>query len=447
MNEFFHSVVLDKSKCKGCTTCLRYCPTQAIRIRNGKAMIIQEKCIDCGECIRVCPHHAKNAITDNIDSIKDYKYTVAIPAPTVIGQFKPTVSINKILTAIKSLGFNEVVEVAYGAEFVGDALKMELEKNNYPNPIISSACPAVVRLIQVRFPELIPHIIRLESPMEVTARITMSRLIKKYGFEEHEIGIFFITPCAAKATTINNDTPWDRVKSCVSGSISIKDIYPEILERVKTIKEENLQIASGKGLIWADSGGEANFLTEENVINVDGIHNVISVIEEIERDKLNDIDYFEGLACIGGCVGGCLTVENSFISKKRIANRFNDKNMPSHVDIEKVKEYYNKGILSKTEEILPRPMPPLDNDLSKSIEKMTKIDQIEKTLPGLDCGSCGAPGCRALAEDIVRNHASEVDCIFVLKEAINELSKIMYDLSEKVVPVMNKEEGEETNED
>ena len=83
-NEYYHSVVLDKSKCKGCTTCLRNCPTQAIRVRNGKATIIKERCIDCGECIRVCPYHAKNAVTDKLDILKNYKYTVALPAPIII---------------------------------------------------------------------------------------------------------------------------------------------------------------------------------------------------------------------------------------------------------------------------------------------------------------------------------------------------------------------------
>ena len=77
---------------------------------------------------------------------------------------------------------------------------------------------------------------------------------------------------------------------------------------------------------------------------------------------------------------------------------------------------------------------------------MTQIDKIEKKFPGLDCGSCGAPGCRALAEDIVREEANEVDCIFVLKESIGHLSKIMYDLSEKVVPVMKNKNGDEENE-
>lgn len=87
MDAFFHSVRLDEEKCEGCINCVKRCPTQAIRVRNGKASIISELCIDCGECIRICPHHAKYAQSDSFNIILDYKYRVALPAPTLYGQF------------------------------------------------------------------------------------------------------------------------------------------------------------------------------------------------------------------------------------------------------------------------------------------------------------------------------------------------------------------------
>jgi Fe-S-cluster-containing hydrogenase component 2 len=112
MNEYFHSVTLDEEKCKGCTNCIKRCPTEAIRVRKGKARIIAERCIDCGECIRVCPYRAKKAITDPLEIIKNYKYKVAIPAPTIYGQFRAARSTNHLLTAFKLLGFDHVYEVA-----------------------------------------------------------------------------------------------------------------------------------------------------------------------------------------------------------------------------------------------------------------------------------------------------------------------------------------------
>ncbi|MFR5855793.1 MAG: 4Fe-4S dicluster domain-containing protein [Lachnospiraceae bacterium] len=87
MNESkFHSVRLDREKCMGCTNCLKRCPTEAIRLRGGRAHIIDERCIDCGECIRVCDHHAKYAQTDPLSVIEQFKYKIALPAPSLYGQ-------------------------------------------------------------------------------------------------------------------------------------------------------------------------------------------------------------------------------------------------------------------------------------------------------------------------------------------------------------------------
>jgi ferredoxin len=100
MGVYFHSVTLDEDKCKGCTNCIKGCPTEAIRVRKGKARIIDERCIDCGECIRVCPHHAKKAITDPMDMINSYKYKVVVPAPSfmvnTVTSTKETISLRHL---------------------------------------------------------------------------------------------------------------------------------------------------------------------------------------------------------------------------------------------------------------------------------------------------------------------------------------------------------------
>ena len=97
-----HSVILDEEKCKGCTVCITTCPSEAIRVRNGKARIIDDRCIDCGECIRRCPHHAKKAKADDIASFRDpsgfgsFDYKIAIPAPSLYGQFHEHYTIGDI---------------------------------------------------------------------------------------------------------------------------------------------------------------------------------------------------------------------------------------------------------------------------------------------------------------------------------------------------------------
>lgn len=432
MENLLHSVYLDEEKCLGCTTCLRSCPTGAIRVRGGKAIINESKCIDCGECIRICPHHAKLAKTDPLSKKDSFKYTVALVAPAIIGQFKPKYSIAQILSAVKALGFDEVVEVAYGAEIVGQALKYEYHAKRYPKPLISSACPAVVKLIQVRFPELTDNICRLKSPMAMTARLVRKRLREEGEFKNNEIGVFFITPCAAKATMVNNpaSSEYDKYDQ-IDGAIAIKDIYSDLSGHIGNCPiQEGIHNTTPESCSWALSGGESNYLKNKNVLHVDGIQNVINVLEEIECGKLDTIEFFEGLACIGGCVGGCLTVENNYVAKMYIQDRAKTMKQTSivHMSDEYTKSIYNSGMMHIKERILPRSPIPLDQDINKAIEKMKQIEMLEGKLPGLDCGSCGSPGCRALAEDIVAGKAKEIDCVFVMRDRVRDLSVLTNEL-------------------
>lgn len=151
MEKFFTAVQLDEELCKGCINCIKRCPTQAIRVRNGRAVITKEFCIDCGECIRICPHHAKKAVFDSLDILKNYEYTVALPAPTLYGQMNNLDDINIVLTALKHLGFDDVYEVSGAAELVSELSRQYVEEHKEQWPIVSTACPSIVRLIRVRF--------------------------------------------------------------------------------------------------------------------------------------------------------------------------------------------------------------------------------------------------------------------------------------------------------
>ena len=201
--KFFHSVRLDKEKCKGCTNCLKRCPTEAIRVRGGRAHIINERCIDCGECIRVCDYHAKYAQTDPLASINRFKYKIALPAPSLYGQFKHLISASQVLEGLLKMGFDDVFEVAEGADIVTRAIRERMRgmgRDRYP--VISSACPAIVRLIRVRFPELIPHIIDVRQPMEVAAMLAREAAVQETGYPPREIGVFFLSPAASSAARV-----------------------------------------------------------------------------------------------------------------------------------------------------------------------------------------------------------------------------------------------------
>ena len=226
MAEFYHSVTLNEEKCVGCTNCIKRCPTEAIRVRGGKAVIASERCIDCGECIRICPHHAKRARYDQLSRLSDFTYTIALPAPSLYGQFNNLDDIDYVLTGLKELGFDDVFEVSRAAELVSEATRKLMDAGVLNRPVISSACPAVVRLIRVRFPDLCDHVLPLKSPMETAAAIAKKEAVKKTGLPEEQIGCFFITPCPAKVTDI--EMPLGIEKSQVDGAIAISEIFPEL---------------------------------------------------------------------------------------------------------------------------------------------------------------------------------------------------------------------------
>lgn len=410
---YWHSVTLDREKCTGCTNCLKHCPTQAIRIQKGKAKILKERCIDCGECIRVCPHHAKKAVTDGLDALDKFKYNIALVAPAFCGQFSKAEDCNLILSSLKLIGFDDVYEVARGAQEISDKTKELLREGGLEKPAISSACPAVCRLIEVRFPNLIQNIIPLRSPMELSAEAARKEGAEKTGYDKSQIGVFFISPCAAKATAVKDAMLVNN--SNVDGVISIKDTYLRLAQKISSIKEiEEISKVGSKGVLWATSGGEASATGALRSVAVDGIHNVIKLFDDIDDDKLADIEYVEALACPGGCVGGPLTAENSFVARARLERICRD--MPYEVG--KIDDSIDR-IWDRPP--VYRPIMKLDEDIQVAMQMAIDIDELEESLPGLDCGSCGAPSCRAFAEDIVRGYASETDCIFRLRELVEKL--------------------------
>ncbi len=203
MNTYKHSVALDASKCTGCTTCLRHCPTEAIRIRNGHAAINADRCIDCGECIRVCPHNAKKAVCSKLDSMDRFKYKIALPAPSLYGQFEELSDVDYVLQGLLDMGFDEVYEVSRAAELVSEYTRKYLETDGIKKPVISSACPVITRLIALRFPYLKDNLLPLLPPMEIAAKRAKRRALREHeDLKPEDIGVCFISHCPAKASYV-----------------------------------------------------------------------------------------------------------------------------------------------------------------------------------------------------------------------------------------------------
>lgn len=413
MERLLHSVTLDVDSCVGCTHCIQHCPTQAIRVRDGKATILEERCIDCGECIRVCPHHAKKARHDTLDALQNYEHTIALPAPALFGQFQRLEDIDVILSGLLNLGFTQVFEVSRAAEIVSDATRQLMADGKLKKPVISSACPAVVRLIQVRFPNLCEHVLPLKAPMEVAAALARQRAMTATGLAPEKIGVFFISPCPAKVTDVR--FPIGFSHSQVDGVLAISDIYPRLVSEMNHLETVKPLLSSGViGVSWSFIGGEAAGLLNDNHLSADGIQNVIHVLEELEDDKLADLDFIELNACSGGCVGGVFAAENGFVARSRI------KRLRKYLPVSCNRAQDNGAItnLQWEKPLTENPALRLAGNVSDAMQLMQQVEDVLATLPKLDCGSCGAPTCRALAEDVVLGLASKDDCLLQLRDRV-----------------------------
>ena len=403
-----HSVLLDESKCTGCTTCIRHCPTEAIRIKEGRAVIKSERCIDCGECIRHCPHGAKKAVSDVLDTMKKYKWKIALPAPTLYGQFDNLDDVDIVLNGLLKIGFDQVYEVSKAAELVTAYTRLYLQTEGVKKPAISSACPVIMRIIALRFPSLEEHVIHMLPPMEIAARLARERALKNHPeLSEDDIGVCFITPCPAKVSYVKNG--FAGYKSQVDKVISISDVYfPLIGVMNKNDRIESLSETGKIGIGWARSGGEATAIFTEGYLAADGIENVIHVLDQIENGNIPPLEFIELNACAGGCVGGVLTVQNPFIAKARLLS------LRRYMPVTQNQIPLNTNYIP--ESFLFDEMPEYDsitrlgNNIAESMRMMADIQNFKSTLPGIDCGACGAPTCRAFAEDVIKKNACPEDC-------------------------------------
>ena len=409
MNTYEHSVSLDVSRCTGCTMCLKRCPTEAIRIKDGHAIINPDRCIDCGVCIRYCPNNAKKATYSKLDAVMKYKWKVALPAPTLYGQFEELEDIDYVLQGLLDIGFDDVVEVSQAAELVSAYTRLYLKNEGVIKPVISSACPVVLRLISLRYPMLKEHIMQMLPPMEIAARIARDKTKQEHPeLKDEDICICFISPCPAKVSYVRNG--FGEYKSEVNEVLSISDIYFNLINVMRRGHVPAPISHSGMiGIGWASSGGECSAIFNDKYLAADGIENVNRVLDQLENGNISTLEFIELNACPGGCVGGVMALENPFVAKARLQTLRRYLPVSQNYLSEDEKEYIPEHYFFEN---MPtyRPIQRLSENFAESLRMMSNIQKIRDVLPGIDCGACGAPTCRAFAEDVVRGNVKRDSC-------------------------------------
>ena len=418
---FYHTLEFRSDLCMGCSHCMMECPTEAIRVINGKAVLSSERCIDCGECYRICPYSAICVGQDDFEKIYNFKYRVALMPAVFSAQFPDKITYQQIYKALISIGFTHVYETENSVDFLvkpyNDYIASQTDR-----PMISSFCPAIVRLIQVRFPTLVHNLMLIKPPLEVTA-MCIKKKFEEQGIPFSEVGTFYVTPCAAKVAGIKSSVVADNM--LISGGVInmnylYNKVYREIKQKgisaVQDVEIANFRAMSKNSLHWSLTTGEIRIVDTEKKLAIDEIKNVIEFLEKLENEETEDIDFLELRACYQSCAGGVLCAGNKFLvterARKRVEKAANE--IANGAEFADCQSYVhdNYQLYGK---IQPRSIVKLDDDMTAAMKKMKRINEIKEILPHVDCGICGAPSCQAFAEDIVQKGSDIKSCVFVQK--------------------------------
>lgn len=421
---FFHALQVNESQCTGCSRCMKVCPTEAIRIREGIAQISESRCIDCGKCFKVCPTKAVYVKQDDFESIFNFPCRVALIPAVFLGQFPNDISVSRIYAILNEIGFTHVFETESTNPIYTHAKNKYLHEHSDNIPLISTFCPAIVRLIQVKFPGLTDNLIPVKAPIDITAMYVRSKFKKEGRYKDDEVGVFYITPCAAKIAAVKS--PVGEEKSNVDGVINMDALYNRVWKKIKEqgsgYKEVKLPIAqlSSDSILMSLTNGERRLSKAIHSLAIDEIDNVIEFLEKVENDEIEGVEFLELRACDQSCPGGNLTCNNRFLTCEKmfararyVAEKERNGERTRESELENEKEYLYNNI--EVGAIEPRSMLSLDSDIAKALEKMDRINGLRKTLPQIDCCICGSPTCDAFAEDVVCQNADLNDCIFLRK--------------------------------
>jgi serine/threonine-protein kinase RsbT len=356
--------------CKDCRRCLVACPTAAIRVRDGRPEVLNHLCVDCTACIAACPTGALTMLdAAELDGGPDG--VLAVPAGLLAGFAGHTPA--DVFGEAGRAGRGAVL-AANGYEAALRAAVVARAAAETPLPVISPVCPAVVNLIELKYPALVSHLAPLASPWAALQRDLDGR------------DVTFVVSCPAQRSELLAQQTTEQ-RRVVTARLAEELLSAQLAARGRR--------PADAALVPVPPG------PQDGVLQVSGVPHVLAVLERIEDGLLGGVAAVEPYICDGGCFGSPLLPEDVSLSAWRWASA------PLPGD----------GVsVTRDAPFKPRPGIRLDADMSVAIAKLARLDAELATLPGRDCGACGAPSCAALAEDIVMERAVRAACPYVPTE-------------------------------
>ena len=407
-----------KEKCRRCYTCVRKCPAKAIKVEDGQAKVVAERCIACGSCIKVCPQEAK-AIRDSIAPVKDLFWNspeiIACLAPSFPAAF-PQAKPGQIITAVRNLGFTEVMEVAFGADLVAKA-HARLAKRNPNKLFISSPCPALVLYIEKYFPSLVDHLAPIVSPM-----VAMGRVIKRSLRPGAKV--VFIGPCIAKKEEIDDPEVAGDVDAVLT-FVELDRMFQEaglILEKLPENAADGPLPRLGRifpvpgGLLRSAAMKED--ICQNRILVTEGKEACTQILEEILEGaveaKFLDLLFCEG--CING--PGFPNDLSAFARKELVASyvqsRLKAEGEGRHkADMRKYSRVSLQRNFRPDDRRLTTPSPDIIREILRRTNKIHPEDE-------LNCGACGYASCQEKASAVYWGLAENEMCLPYLIDQLEE---------------------------
>lgn len=423
------------TKCKHCYKCVRNCEVKAIMIKDERAEIMPDKCILCGKCMQVCPQSAKTLVSD-LNTVKGYIAnhipTVVSIAPSYMGLLKYK-TIGQINAALRKLGFTDVRETSEGAAMVTAEYARLLEEGEMET-IITTCCPSVNDLIEIYYPQLVPYMAPVVSPMIAHGKMLKEEL-------GSNVKVVFLGPCIAKKKEAGDV----RHDSCIDAVLNFNDINRWLNEEEITIEDcEDIpfrHLDPKVNRLYPVTNGVVNSVlaTEEEKdgyrkFYVHGARNCIDLCESMVRGEIKGC-FIEMNMCSGGCIKGP-TVEDESISRFKVKLDMEEtieKDPAKKSEVEEIvnKISFNKIFMDRS----PREPMPTEAQIQEILKKTGKTKPEDE----LNCGACGYSTCREKAIAVFQKKAELGMCIPFMHEKAESLSNLVMETSPNIVLIVDKD--------